>query len=78
MSPKIVTTAAKGNLLSCDRDMLVEFGGYVQLNKPWAYSLLLHLMKSVQTKVSTAPSKDFGNRCSRHSRDGGTSCRIGP
>ena len=36
--------------------MLVEFGGHVELNRHWAYSLL-HRMNFVQRKVTTAKSK---------------------
>ena len=36
--------------------MLAEFGGHVQLNKHWAYSLLSRI-KFVKRKATTAKSK---------------------
>ena len=37
---RIVMAAARGTVLSCDRAMLAEFGGHVELNRHWAYSVL--------------------------------------
>ena len=48
--------AARGILLSCDRSKLVEYGGHIELNKHWAYSLL-QCMNFVQIKASTSKSK---------------------
>ena len=45
--------AARGIMLT---SMLTEFGGHVELNRHWAYSLL-HRMNFVQRKVTTAKSK---------------------
>ena len=59
VSARIAMAAAKGILLTCDRDMFVEFGSHVQLNKAWTYSLL-YRMKFVQRNVSTAASKHSG------------------
>ena len=56
VSARIAMAAARGILLTCDRSMLAEFGGHVHLNRHWAYSLL-HRMKFVQRKVTTAKSK---------------------
>ena len=56
VSARIAMAAARGIVLTCDRSLLVEFGGYVELSKHWAYSLL-HRMKFVQSKVTTAKSK---------------------
>ena len=56
VSARIAIAAARGILLSCDRSKLVEFGGPVELNMHWAYSLLSR-MKFVQRKVTTAKSK---------------------
>ena len=56
VSARIAMAAARGIVLTCDRSMLVEFGGHVELNRPWAYSLL-HRMNFVQRKVTTAKSK---------------------
>ncbi len=39
LSARIAMAAARGILLSCDRSRLVEFGGHVELNRHWAYSL---------------------------------------
>ena len=57
VSARIVIAAARGIVLKCDRSILVEFGGYVQLNKQWANSLLRR-MKFVQRKATTAKSKE--------------------
>ena len=51
-----IAMAARGIVLTCDRSLLVEFGGHVELNIHWAYSLL-HRMNFVQKKVTTAKSK---------------------
>lgn len=40
VSARIAMAAARGILLSCNRSRLVEFGGDVELNRQWAYSLL--------------------------------------
>ena len=56
VSAQIAMAAARGIVLTCDRSMLVEFGGHVELNRHWAYSLL-HQMNFVQRKVTTAKSK---------------------
>jgi len=56
VSARIAMAAARGILLSCDRSRLVEFGGHVQVNRHWAYSLLSR-MKFKKRKVTTAKSK---------------------
>ena len=56
MSARIAMAAARGILLTCNRSMLAEYGGHVELNRFWAYSLLCQ-MKFVQRKVTTAKSK---------------------
>ena len=56
VSARIAMAAARGILLSCDQTKLVEFGGHVELNRHWAYSLLSR-MKFVKRKVTTAKSK---------------------
>ena len=56
VTARITMAAARGILLTCDRSMLAEFGGHVHLNRHWAYSLL-HRMKFVQRKGTTAKSK---------------------
>ena len=48
--------AARGILLKCNRSMLAEFGGPVQLSRTWAHSLLKQ-MKFVQRKATTSKSK---------------------
>ena len=60
VSARIAMAAARGILLSCDKYMLAEFGGPVQLNRHWAYSLLKR-MKFVKRKASTAKSKYTGS-----------------
>ncbi len=56
VSARIAMAAARGILLTCDRSKLAEFGGHVELNRHWAYSLLGR-MKFVKRKVTTALSK---------------------
>ena len=56
VSVRIVMEAARGILLKCNQLMLAEFGGPIQLNRHWAYSLL-KLMKLVQRKATTSKSK---------------------
>ena len=48
--------AARAILLSCDRSKLVEYGGHIELNKHWAYSLL-QCMNFVQRKASASKNK---------------------
>ena len=57
VSARIAIAAARGIILKCDRSMLVEFGGYIQLNRQWAYSLQKK-MKFLQRKATTAKSKE--------------------
>ena len=56
VSARIVIAAARGILLSCDKSRLVEYGGPIELNRAWAYSLLRR-MDFVKRKASTAKSK---------------------
>ena len=56
VSARIVMAAARGILLKCNRSMLVEFGGPIQLNRFWAHSLLKR-MNFVQRKATTSKSK---------------------
>ena len=56
VSARITMAAARGMLFSCNRSMLVEFGGHVNLNRSWAYSLLSR-MNFVNRKVTTSKSK---------------------
>ena len=56
VSARIAVAAARGILLTCNRSMLAEYGGHVEFNVDWAYSLL-HRMNFVQRKVTTAKSK---------------------
>lgn len=53
---RIVIAAARAILLKCNRSMLSEFGGHVELNRYWSCSLL-HRMKFVQRKATTSKSK---------------------
>ena len=88
VSAQIVMTAARGILLTCERLMLVEFGGYIELNRHWVYSLL-HRINFVQRKVTTAIKKcdiaDFKSikgrsfeGCPSHSGDGRIDLKLGP
>ena len=77
---RIAMATARGIVLTCDRSLLVEFGGHVELSKHWAYSLLHH-MKFVQRKVTTAKSKHTNTNftgCGSHSGDGRNSSRANP
>ena len=53
ITARIAIAAAKGMIYACDRSMLVEFGGHVELNCSWAYSLLSQ-MDFVKRKATTA------------------------
>ena len=56
VSARIAMAAARGLLLSCSKSLLAEFGGPVDLNRHWAYSLLRR-MKFVKRKATTSKSK---------------------
>ena len=56
VSAWIATAAARGILRKCNRSMLAENGGPIQLNRHWAHSLLKR-MKFVQRKATTSMSK---------------------
>ena len=56
VSARIAVAAARGILLASNRNMLAEFGGPVELNRHWAYSLFKR-MQFVKRKASTAKSK---------------------
>ena len=56
VSAKIVMAAARGMLLSYDRNTLAENGGHICLNRHWAYSFLRR-MNFVQRKATTSLSK---------------------
>ena len=56
VSSRIAIAAARGILLSTDKLKLLEYGGHIQLNSTWAYSLL-NRMNFVKRKATTAKSK---------------------
>ena len=56
VSARIVMAAARGILLSYNKQLLAEYGGPMTLGVPWAYSLLGR-MNYVKRKSSTAKSK---------------------
>lgn len=56
VSSRIAMAAARGIVLTYDSSKLTEFGGHIELNKSWAFSLL-NRMKFVQRKSTTAKSK---------------------
>ena len=56
VTARIATAAARGLLLKYDKMKLAEFGGPIELNRHWAYSLLKR-MKFVRRKATTAKSK---------------------
>ena len=64
VSARIVVASATGILKHCNRSSLVEFGGHIQLNRHWAYSLLSR-MNFVKRKVTTAKSKQSSQQFSQ-------------
>lgn len=50
VTARIAVAAARGILLATDRSKMVEFGGYIQLDRHWAYSLFKR-MNYVQWKA---------------------------
>ena len=56
VSSGVVMAAARGILLSCAREKLVEFGGHVDLNRHRAFSLLKRI-NFVKRKAITSKSK---------------------
>ena len=56
ISARIAMAAARGILCKCNRSMLAENGGSIQLNRHWAHSLL-NRMNFVQRKATTSLSK---------------------
>ena len=50
VTARITVAAARGILLATDRSKMVEFGGYIQLDRHWAYSLFKR-MNYVQWKA---------------------------
>ena len=56
VTARIAQAAAKGILSYFDRSVLTEFGGYLQLNLSWSYSLLQR-MNFVRRKGTTSKSK---------------------
>ena len=48
--------AAQGILLSCAKEKLVEFGGHIDLNRHWAFSLLKR-MNFVKRKATMSKMK---------------------
>ena len=56
VSARIVVAAARGIVMTYDKFKLEEFGGYIELNRPWANSLLVR-MKFVQRKATTTKNK---------------------
>ena len=56
VSSGVVMAAARGILLSCAKEKLVEFGGYIDLYRHWAFSFLKH-MDFVKRKATTSKSE---------------------
>ena len=48
VSSRVVIAAAKGILLSCDRNRLVVYGGHISTGKDWALSLLKRMGEKLQ------------------------------
>ena len=57
VSSRTVIAAARGIAMSCNRNVLAEFGGSIVLNRYWGHSLL-NRMNFVQRKATTAKSKE--------------------
>ena len=53
ISTRIAVAVAKGILVASNCNMLAEFGGPVELNRQWAYSLFKR-MQFVKRKANTA------------------------
>ena len=60
ISARIVMAAARGILLKCNRGLLADFGGHVELKRHWAHSLLKR-MNFVQRKATTAKANTQWN-----------------
>ena len=56
VSSRIVIAAARGILKILDKTRLKEFGGYINLSRYWAHSLLKR-MQFVQRRATTSKSK---------------------
>ena len=56
ISARIAMAAARGILCKCNRSLLAENGGPIELDRHWAHSLL-EKMKFVQRKATTSVSK---------------------
>ena len=61
----IAIAAAKGLILKYDKTKLSEYGGPIQLNRHWTYSLLKR-MNFVKRKATTAKSKYSSCNLRRH------------
>ena len=63
VSARIAMVAAKGILLKCNRTMLSDYGGHVNINRQWLHSLLkrMKLFKPMNVSVNK-PAKDFIKR----------------
>lgn len=57
VSARITVAAARDILLKSSRTKFAEFVGHVKLSRHWAHSLL-HCMKFIQRKATTAKSKE--------------------
>ena len=56
VTSRIVIESPRGFLISCNKQMRAEFGGHIEFNRHWAYSLL-KWMNFVKRKVTTSKSK---------------------
>ena len=56
VTARVVMAAARAIILMQDRYKLIEFGGHIELNRAWAFTLLRR-MKFVKRKATTAKSK---------------------
>ena len=56
----VCITTGRAIVQDYDRTLFTEYGGSIELNKSWAMSLL-HQMKFVKWKVTTATSQETMN-----------------
>ena len=56
VNTRIVMAAARGLIMATNRNMLMEYGGHVRINRPWAQSVL-ERMGYVKRKATTSKSK---------------------
>ena len=51
VSSRVVIATAKGILLSCDRNRLVEYGGHISIGKDWALAMSREKLQPVRASI---------------------------